>query len=156
MQKADEPAESRCERVHGGAATPEGGIMADTSQPSFSIALAAVLAGGAISFWISAAFLGLSPATGVEALAILTSVVGAVFVKVVLRTLKFDIPLPFAAGALMAGRLAGLALVQAFPDLQGHAIPGLSAYGLFSTFPTLILSAWLVQISSGRMHRLVY
>ena len=131
--------------------------MADTSQPSFPIALTAVLAGGAISFWISAALLGgLAPATSVEALAILTSIVGAVFVKIVLRTLKYDVPIAFAAGALMAGRLAGLALVQAFPDLEGHAIPGLSAYGLFSSFPTLILAAWLVQISAGRMRRIVY
>src|SRR5215475_14662235 len=85
MQKCPGPAESRCERVHGGAATPEGGIMADTSQPSFPIALTAVLAGGAISSWISAAFVGLAPETSVEALAILTSAVGAVFVKIVLR-----------------------------------------------------------------------
>jgi hypothetical protein len=130
--------------------------MADTSQPSFPIALTAVLAGGAISFWISAAFVGLAPPTSVEGWAIVTSVVGAVFVKIVLRTLKYDVPIAFAAGALMAGRLAGLALVQAFPDLQGHAIPGLSAYGLFSGFPTLVLSAWLVQISAGRMRRIVY
>ena len=130
--------------------------MADTSQPSFPIALTAVLAGGAISSWIAAAFVGLTPATSVESWAILTSVVGAVFVKIVLRTLKYDVPIAFAAGALMAGRLAGLALVQAFPDLQGHAIPGLSAYGLYSGFPTLVLSAWLVQISSGRMRRIVY
>jgi len=130
--------------------------MADTSQPSFAIALAAVLAGGAISYWIAAALLGPSATTSVEALAILTSIVGAVFLKIVLRTLKYDIPLAFAAGALMAGRLAGLALVQAFPDLQGHVIPGVSAYGLFASFPTLILSAWLVQISAGRMRRIVY
>ena len=95
--------------------------MADTSQPSFAIALTAVLAGGAISSWISEAFVGLAPTTSIEVWAILTSVVGAVFVKIVLRSLKYDIPIAFAAGALMAGRLAGLALVQAFPDLQGHA-----------------------------------
>jgi len=130
--------------------------MAETSQPSFPIALAAVLAGGAISSWISVAFLGFSPPTSVEVLAILMSIVGAVFVKMVLRTLKYDVPIAFAAGALMAGRLAGLALVQAFPDLEGHAIPGFSAYGLFASFPTLILSAWLVQISAGRMRRIVY
>ena len=57
--------------------------MADTSQPSFSIALMAVLAGGAISSWLSAAFVGLAPATSVELWAILTSIVGAVFVKIV-------------------------------------------------------------------------
>jgi hypothetical protein len=130
--------------------------MADTSQPSFSVALMAVLAGGAISSWISAAFVGLAPATSVELWAILTSIAGAVFVKIVLRILKYDVPIAFAAGALMAGRLAGLALVQAFPDLGGYAIPGFSAYWLFSTFPTLVLSVWLVQISAGRLHRIVY
>jgi uncharacterized membrane protein YeaQ/YmgE (transglycosylase-associated protein family) len=125
-------------------------------QPAKLCNRAAVLAGGAISSWISAAFVGLAPATSVESWAILTSIVGAVFVKIVLRALKYDIPIAFAAGALMAGRLAGLALVQAFPDLEGHAIPGFSAYGLFSSFPTLVLSAWLVQISAGRMRRIVY
>ena len=130
--------------------------MADTSQPSFAMALTAVLAGGAISAWISEAFVGLAPTTSIEGWAILTSIVGAVFVKIVLRSLKYDVPIAFAAGALMAGRLAGLALVQAFPDLQGYAIPGFSAYGLFSSFPTLVLSVWLVQISAGRMRRIVY
>jgi uncharacterized membrane protein YeaQ/YmgE (transglycosylase-associated protein family) len=156
MQNPGRSAELRCERVHGGAATPEGGIMADTSQPSFAMALAAVLAGGAISSLISETFVGLAPTTNIEVWAILTSVVGAVFVKIVLRSLKYDIPIAFAAGALMAGRLAGLALVQAFPDLHGHAIPGFSAYGIFSSFPTLVLSVWLVQISAGRMRRIVY
>ena len=130
--------------------------MADTSQPSFATALAAVPAGGAVSAWVSAGFVGLMPTTSVESWTILTSVVGAVFVKTVLRVLKFDIPILFAVGALMAGRLAGLALVQAFPDLGGHAIPGFAAYGLLSSFPSLVLSVWLVQISAGRMRRIVY
>jgi hypothetical protein len=130
--------------------------MADTSQPSFATALAAVLAGGAVSAWVSAGFVGLMPTSSVETWTILTSVVGALFVKTVLRVLKFDIPILFAVGALMAGRLAGLALVQAFPDLGGHAIPGFAAYGLFSSFPSLVLSVWLVQISAGRMRTIVY
>jgi uncharacterized membrane protein YeaQ/YmgE (transglycosylase-associated protein family) len=130
--------------------------MADTSQPTFSTALAAVLAGAAVSAWISAAFVGIYPTSSIEAWAILTSAIGAVFVKLVLRVLKFDIALPFAAGALMAGRLAGLALVQVMPDLGGHAIPGFPTFGLFSTFPSLVLSAWLVQISAGRVRAIVY
>ena len=130
--------------------------MADTSQPSFATALVAVLAGGAVSAWVSAGFVGLVPTSSVESWTILTSVIGALFVKTVLRVLKFDIPILFAVGALMAGRLAGLALVQAFPDLGGHAIPGFAAYGLLSSFPSLVLSVWLVQISAGRMRRIVY
>jgi hypothetical protein len=128
----------------------EGEIMVDARQPSFGIALVAVLAGGAISSWMSAAFVGIAPTTSVEAWAILTSIGGAVGVKAVLRILKYDVPFAFAAGALMAGRVATLALVQTMPDLGGHAIPGFPAYGLFSSFPSLVLAAWLVQISAGR------
>jgi uncharacterized membrane protein YeaQ/YmgE (transglycosylase-associated protein family) len=134
----------------------EGGTMADARQPTFGTALMAVLAGGAISSWISTAFVGLAPATNVESWAILTSLCGAIVVKFVLRVLKFDLAFAFAAGALMAGRVASLALVQAMPDLGGHSIPGFSAYGLFSSFPALVLSAWLVQISAGRRRALIY
>ena len=124
--------------------------MADARQPSFVTALVAVLAGGAISSWMSTAFVNLAPTTSVEAWAILTSICGAVGVKAVLRVLKYDVAFPFAAGALMAGRVASLALVQAMPDLGGHALPGFPAFGLFSSFPSLVLSAWLVQVSAGR------
>jgi hypothetical protein len=134
----------------------EGEIMADARQPSFGTALVAVLAGGAISSWMSAAFVGIAPATSVEAWAILTSIGGAVGVKALLRVLNYEVPFAFAAGALMAGRVASLALVQAMPDLGGHAIPGFSAYGLFSSFPSLILSAWLVQISTGRRRVILF
>jgi uncharacterized membrane protein YeaQ/YmgE (transglycosylase-associated protein family) len=134
----------------------EGGTMADARQPSFGTALMAVLAGAALSSWISTAFVGLAPATSVESWAILTSLCGAIVVKTMLRVLKFGIAFPFAAGALIAGRVAGLALVQSMPDLGGHTIPGFSAYGLFSSFPALVLSAWLVQISAGRARAIIY
>jgi hypothetical protein len=134
----------------------EGGTMADARQPTFGISLIAVLAGGAISSWISVAFVDIAPATSVEAWAILTSICGAVGVKLVLRFLKYDVAIAFAAGALMAGRLVSLVLVQAMPDLGGHAMPGFPAYGLFSSFPSLVLSAWLVQISAGRIRALMY
>jgi hypothetical protein len=134
----------------------EGGTMADARQPNFGTALVAVLAGGAISSWISAVFVDIAPTTSVEAWAILTSICGAVGVKVVLRALKFNVAFAFAAGALMAGRVVSLALVQTMPDLGGHAIPAFPTYGLFSSFPSLVLSAWLVQISAGRIRTIVY
>jgi hypothetical protein len=123
--------------------------MAD-HQPSFGAALVAVLAGGVVSSWIAALFIGLAPATSPEAWAILTSLFGAVGVKFLLRMLGFGCPLAFAAGALLAGRVASLALVQAMPDLGGHSVPALPTYGLFSSFPSLVLSAFLVQMSAGR------
>jgi hypothetical protein len=130
--------------------------MADARQPSFGTALVAVLAGGAVSSWITALFIGFAPKTSVEAWAILTSICGAVGVKLVLRILKYDVPFAFAAGALLAGRVASLALVQLMPDLGGHPIPVFPAYGLFSTFPSLVLSAWIVQISAGRASTVTY
>jgi uncharacterized membrane protein YeaQ/YmgE (transglycosylase-associated protein family) len=130
--------------------------MAHARQPSFVTALTAVLAGAALSSWITAAFVGLAPDSNVEAWAILTSLCGAVVVKVVLRILKYEVPLAFAAGALMAGRLFSIAIVQTVPDLGGHTIADLPTFGLFTSFPTLVLSAWLVQISAGRTRTVFY
>jgi len=56
----------------------------------------------------------------------------------------------------MAGRVVSLALVQTMPDLGGHAIPAFPTYGLFSSSPSLVLSAWLVQISAGRTRIVTY
>jgi hypothetical protein len=130
--------------------------MVDARQPSFGTALLAVLAGGAISSWLTALFIGFAPATSTEAWAILTSICGAVGVKLVLRFLKYEVPFAFAAGALLAGRLASLALVQLMPDLGGHPIPAFPAYGLFSTFPSLVVSAFIVQISAARTKAVTY
>jgi hypothetical protein len=130
--------------------------MVDARQPSFGTALVAVLAGGAISSWLTALFIGFAPATSTEAWAILTSICGAVGVKLVLRFLKYEVPFAFAAGALLAGRIASLALVQLMPDLGGHPIPAFPAYGLFSTFPSLALSAFIVQISAARTRPVTY
>jgi hypothetical protein len=130
--------------------------MADARQPSFMTALVAVLAGGAVSSWMAALFIGLEPKTSVEAWAILTSLGGAVGVKAMLRLLKYEIPFAFAAGALLAGRIASLALVQVMPDLGGHALAAFPSYGLFSSFPSIVLSTFLVQMSAGRAHAALY
>jgi hypothetical protein len=116
----------------------------------------AVLAGGALSSWITALFIGLAPSTSVEAWAIVTSIGGAVGVKLVLRILKYDIPFAFAAGALLAGRVVSMALVQFMPDLGGHALSAFPSYGLFSSFPSIVLSTFLVQMSAGRTSTVTY
>jgi hypothetical protein len=130
--------------------------MADARQPSFGTALVAVLAGGVVSFWMAALFVGFAPATSPEAWSILTSLAGAVGVKLVLRMLGYDVPFAFAAGALLAGRVVSLALVQTMPDLAGHELPVFPAFGVFSAFPSLVLSAWIVQICSGRRRAATY
>jgi hypothetical protein len=125
-------------------------------QPSFGVALVAVLAGGVVSSWIAALFLGFDTASSPEAWAIVSSLAGGVAVKAAMRLLHYDVPFAFAAGALLAGRVASLALVQAMPDLGGHTLPVLPTYGLFSSFPSLVLSAFLVQISAGRGRAITY
>ena len=130
--------------------------MADARQPSFITALIAVLAGGAVSSWITAIFVNVRPETSVEGWAILTSLAGAVGVKALLRLLRYDIAYAFAAGALLAGRVASLALVQLMPDLGGHALAAFPADGLFSSFPSIVLSTFLVQMSAGRTHTITY
>jgi hypothetical protein len=122
--------------------------MADARQPSFGTAFLAVLAGAAISSWLAALFVGFAPASSPEAWSILTSLFGAVGVKLVLRVLGYEVPLAFAAGALLAGRVASLALVQSMPDLGGDQL--VPSYGVLSTVPSLVLSAFLVQICSAR------
>src|SRR5205814_6671118 len=62
------------------------GIMAD-HQPSFGIALVAVLAGGVVTSWIAGLFIGFDAASSPEAWAIVTSIAGGVAVKAVLRIL---------------------------------------------------------------------
>jgi hypothetical protein len=130
--------------------------MVDAGQPNFGTALVAVLAGGALSAWMATLFIGFAPQTSVEAWAILTSIGGAVGVKLVLRMLKYDIPFAFAAGALLAGRVASMALVQFMPDLGGHALPAFPSYGLFSSFPSIVLSTFLVQMSASRTSTATY
>jgi hypothetical protein len=113
--------------------------MIDARQPNFATALLAVLAGSAVSAWFAAAAVGVAPETNVEAWAILTSLVGAVGLKLALRVLRYSCPFAFAAGALLAAHVAGLALAQAMPDLD-HLVAG---------FPGLVLATFVVQVSAA-------
>jgi hypothetical protein len=130
--------------------------MADARQPNFGTALVAVLAGGVVSSWISALFVGVAPYMSVEMWSIVTSLFGAIGIKLVLRLLNYDCPFAFAAGALLAGRVASLALVQAMPDLAGHELPVFPSFGVFSALPGLVLAAFVVQISAGRRRVATY
>jgi hypothetical protein len=114
--------------------------MDDARHPSFGTALMAALAGSVVSTWASAAAAGYAPDTSVEAWAILTSIFGALGVKLALRVLRYNCPFAFAAGALLAGHVGSLALVQAMPDLDGR---------VFAGFPGLVVAAFVVQISAA-------
>jgi uncharacterized membrane protein YeaQ/YmgE (transglycosylase-associated protein family) len=127
--------------------------MRDRTTPSFGTALVAVLVGGAVASWSSSLFLGLAPYASVETWSIVTSVLGAVAVKAVLRALRYEAAFAAAAGALLAGRVASLALLQAMPDLYGGQVPFFAAFGLFSALPSLVLSALVVQLMAARAPR---
>jgi hypothetical protein len=49
-----------------------------------------------------------------------------------------------------------LVLIQAMPGLGGQQVPGLPTFGLYSSFPSLLLSAWIVQITAGRTRTVTY
>jgi hypothetical protein len=42
------------------------------------------------------------------------------------------------------------------PDLGGHSLAAFPSYGLFSSFPSIVLSTLLVQMSSGRSRTITY
>jgi hypothetical protein len=120
--------------------------MADASQPNFLTALLAVLAGSAVSAWFSAAAVGAAPETSAEAWTILTCLVGALGLKVVLRLLRYSCPFAFAAGALLGGHVATLALKQAMPDLDR----------IVAGFPGLVLATFVVQVSAAHRRSATY
>jgi hypothetical protein len=113
--------------------------------PSFGLALVAVLAGGAVSSWISALFFGFAPYLSHTAWMVVTSVFGAYGVKLVLHLLGYEIGLIAAATALAVGSIISLVLVTATPGVAGPGVPFLPAFGMFTGLPSLLLSAFIVQ-----------
>src|SRR2546430_10764570 len=99
--------------------------MADANQPSFGTALVAVLAGGVVSSWISALFIGFAPATSPEAWAILTSLAGGVGVKAVLRVMHYEVPFAFAAVAFLARPVANPPALSSLATATGSRLTAL-------------------------------
>ena len=124
-----------------------------STQPSFGVALVAVLAGGALSSWTSALFVGFAPYLSISTWSVVTSVFGAAGVKLVLRTLGYEIPWLSAIAALFAGSILSLSLLRLVPYASGPSLPALPAFGAFTGLPALLLSAFVVQLSSVRAHR---
>jgi hypothetical protein len=114
--------------------------------PSFGLALVAVLAGGAISSWFSALFVGFAPFLSHTAWTVFTSVFGAYATKLVLQLLGYEIGIVAAFGALFLGSVVSLVFLTAMPQAAaGPGIPLLPAAGLLTGLPGLLLSAFLIQ-----------
>jgi hypothetical protein len=125
--------------------------MPGRTYPSFGTALVAVLAGSALTSWFFARFEGAGPYLGTEAATIVACLVGALAVKVVLRSLGYDTPFLAAAGALLAQRVLGLALAGAVASVAAPPLP-LLPFGVFPGLPCLVLGALIVQLAAGRPH----
>lgn len=125
--------------------SPLSAAPAETDSPSFALALVAVLAGGAVSSWLSAVFVAYTSFLTATAWTVVTSMVGAVGVKLVLRVLGYEIGIVAAVAALVAGSIVRLVLVTALPASSGPAVPLLPNFGMLFGLPSLLLSAWIVQ-----------
>jgi hypothetical protein len=124
-----------------------------TDEPSYGVALVAVLAGGVISSWVSSLFFGFAPYLPRTGWIILTSVIGAYCVKFVLRVLGYEIGLVAAFAALALGAVVSASLATAMPGVTGPGVPLLPAFGLFSGLASLLLSAWIVQNTASSPQR---
>ena len=122
--------------------------MPGRTYPSFGTSLLAVLAGAAVTSWFFTR-LAAGPYLGREGWTIVACLVGALAVKVVLRSVGYDAPFLAAAGALLAQRVLSLALVDAMATSVGPPLP-LLPFGLFPGLPCLVLSAVIVQLTAGR------
>jgi hypothetical protein len=129
--------------------------MSERLQPSFGAALVAVLAGGTISSWFSALFVGFAPYMSADAWWLASVVVGAIVIKLSLRVLGYDTWLGSGAAALLAGRLVGVWLMHFTPGANGPALPILPAFGVFGGLPSLVVAAFLVHLTATRSRQAV-
>jgi hypothetical protein len=129
--------------------------MSERLQPGFGAALIAVLAGGSISSWVSAIFVGFSPYVSADVWWFASVVVGAIVVKLSLRVLGYDAWIGAGAAALLAGRVVGDWLVHFAPGANGPALPILPAFGVFGGIPSLLVAAFLVQLTATRSRQAV-
>ena len=130
--------------------------MSELLQPSFGAAVVAVLAGGTISSWFSALFVGFAPYVNADVWWLVSVVVGAVVIKLSLRVLGYDSWLGSGAAALLAGRLVGAWLVHFAPGASGPALPLLPAFGVSGGLPSLVVAAFLVHLTATRRRETVF
>jgi hypothetical protein len=119
-------------------------------QPRFLIAVASVLLAGVVESYATTLLIGVSPYLSRNVWYLVTSLIGAWAVRLILRAFGFEISYVAAVAALLAGTLVSVAIARVLPAAGPSALfPLLPAFGLLAGIPSLLLSAWVVQISSS-------
>jgi hypothetical protein len=124
--------------------------MPGRTYPSFGAALIAVFAGAVLSSWFFERVVS-QPYLGREGWTIVASLAGGLAVKVVLRSIGYDVAFAAAGGALLAHRVLALALAGFGPSAADGALPFVP-FGLFPGLPCLVVGALIVQLTAGRPH----
>ncbi|MDQ2984557.1 MAG: hypothetical protein M3R70_11660 [Actinomycetota bacterium] len=125
--------------------------MPGRTYPSYATCLVAVCAGAALSAWLVIEFHALTPSLSSQAWSIIACAVSALAVKTVLRTFGYDAPFFAAAGALLAQRVVGYALVSATASLSTLG-PFELPPAFFAAAPGALLGAMVVQLTATRQH----
>jgi hypothetical protein len=123
----------------------------DERPPSYGLALVAVLLGGVASSYVSVLLVGVTPYLGRDGWFVVASLVGAWPVRLFLAALGYRISYVAAVLALLTGAVIATLATR----LIVHGAPGLltSGGGTVTALPSLLLSAWIVQLAAARPAR---
>jgi len=121
-------------------------------HPSYGLALVAVLAAGAVASAASVLFIGFIAVGGASVRYLIGALLGGLAVQIILRVLGFRISYGGAFVAMVLGVLAAIALRNVLPFSAG--LPALVPFvSSLAGLPSLLLTAWLVQMSAARPRR---
>jgi hypothetical protein len=124
--------------------------MEHEESPGFGTAVIAVLIAGVASSYASALLVGVSPIIGWNASLLVTSLVGAAAARYFLGILGYEIAYLLAIMAIAVGTLITLAITRVFLPTHAVLAPLLSTSGI----PSLLLSAWMLQLNAKKRVRL--
>lgn len=122
----------------------------DAAQPSFGLAI--VMVAGFVTSYATMLFIGFAPYVSRGTWSLLMSLIGAVALRFVLRVIGYEISYVAAVAALLIGSLISILLARTIPAAS-PTIPLLPALGLFVGIPSVLLSAWIVQMTATRPNR---
>jgi hypothetical protein len=125
-------------------------MNAGEAQPSYGTVLVAVLVAGLVSGVASTLFIGVAALGGLAVYSLLGALIRAFAVQVILKAMGWEVSYVAAVIAMLAGAIVSIVVRIAAPQaLMAPVVPFFSLSGL----PSLLLSAWLIQMSAGRERR---
>lgn len=123
----------------------------EVRPPGYGLALVAVLLGGVASSYLAVLLVGVTPFLGVWAWYVVASLVGAWPVLLFLRALGYRISYAAAVAALLAGAVISTLVARWIQ--QGAPMLFMPGLGGTTGLPSLLVSAWVVQMFAGKAHR---